>query len=707
MKNNIRLKVGHMLALIVALAALAALPPLALYLRSSSETLEAARLEQQGLRSLSLGVELLRQVQQHRAVAMTSIAGRSPAGGQAAKAAEVTAALAALETELAGHPAELAGFSKEVVAVRRDWDALHPAVAARALTPAESFARHTKLAQATQGVVYEVADHFGLMLDPDRLGYNLVVISAVELPELAEALGRMRGRGNAILAAAAVTVDERAHVVSMFDRVEEKSATVVETVERIFDASPPVKSRLDAHARLAADAVAQAEALVRKEIIESPRITYPAADYVARMTRAIDAQFTLVGEIHRELASTLGDRIAELERGRLIALGSVALFAALAGLFAFVISRGIVRRLRESVAVAESIARGELDCTIAVRGRDEIADLTAAIAKSQQRLREVIGTIRESSEAVSIASQQIASGNADLSQRTEEQASSLEQTASSMEQLTATVRQNAENAKQANQLASSASDVAERGGSVVGEVVLTMNAISAASSKIADIIGVIDGIAFQTNILALNAAVEAARAGEQGRGFAVVATEVRSLAQRSAEAAKEIKGLIGDSVDKVRAGGELVAQAGRTMDEVVASVKRVTDLMAEITAASIEQSAGIDQVNTAITQMDQVTQQNAALVEEAAAAAESMQDQAKNLVSTVAVFKVAGAGSLAPAVIRRAAKAAQPANAGSAERTPAPRLRAPTKPLLSAKPAGKASRKVESAAGTDNDWSEF
>jgi methyl-accepting chemotaxis protein len=252
----------------------------------------------------------------------------------------------------------------------------------------------------------------------------------------------------------------------------------------------------------------------------------------------------------------------------------------------------------------------------------------------------IVGEVRNGTDTIASASSQIAAGNLDLSGRTEQQASSLEETAASMEQLTATVKQNADNARQANQLAVTASGVALKGGSVVAEVVGTMGAINASSRKIVDIIGVIDGIAFQTNILALNAAVEAARAGEQGRGFAVVAAEVRNLAQRSAAAAKEIKTLIGDSVDKVEEGSKQVAQAGKTMDEIVDSVKRVTDIMAEITAASQEQSSGIEQVNQAITQMDQVTQQNAALVEEAAAAAASLQEQANNLSQAVSVFKL-------------------------------------------------------------------
>jgi methyl-accepting chemotaxis protein len=253
-------------------------------------------------------------------------------------------------------------------------------------------------------------------------------------------------------------------------------------------------------------------------------------------------------------------------------------------------------------------------------------------------LQQIISSIKESTDAINTAAKEIASGNQDLSSRTEEQASSLEETASSMEQLTSTVKQNADNARQANELAGTAQQVAVKGGEVVGQVVDTMSAIHQSSSKIADIIGVIDGIAFQTNILALNAAVEAARAGEQGRGFAVVATEVRNLAQRSAAAAKEIKGLISDSVEKVETGNKLVDQAGRTMEEVVSSIKRVAKIMGDISDASREQSSGIEQVSLAVSQMDEVTQQNAALVEEAAAAAESLEEQAHNLAQAVSVF---------------------------------------------------------------------
>ncbi|MBT2337256.1 HAMP domain-containing protein [Variovorax paradoxus] len=306
---------------------------------------------------------------------------------------------------------------------------------------------------------------------------------------------------------------------------------------------------------------------------------------------------------------------------------------------AFLIARSVTRPLGRAVKVAETVASGDLGSSIEAHSRDETGQLMHALKNMNESLAKVVGEVRHGTDAIATASGQIAAGNRDLSARTEEQASSLEETAASMEQLTSTVKQNADNARQANQLALSASEVAVKGGGVVNQVVDTMASINASSKKIVDIIGVIDGIAFQTNILALNAAVEAARAGEQGRGFAVVASEVRSLAQRSGAAAKEIKGLIDDSVDKVEAGSRQVAEAGRTMDEIVDSVKRVTDIMGEITAASQEQSTGIEQVNQAIAQMDQVTQQNAALVEEAAAAAQSMQEQAASLVESVSVFR--------------------------------------------------------------------
>ncbi|MET3108550.1 methyl-accepting chemotaxis protein [Oxalobacteraceae bacterium GrIS 2.11] len=328
------------------------------------------------------------------------------------------------------------------------------------------------------------------------------------------------------------------------------------------------------------------------------------------------------------------------EQSRLLMIALSLMAAAIASAAAWLITKSVVTPITRAVAIARQVAAGDLTSTIESSSSDETGQLISALGEMGDSLKNIVGQVRSGTETISTATQQIASGNMDLSSRTEQQASALEETASSMEELTSTVKQNADNARQANNLAASASNIAIRGSAVVSQVVETMGSINDSSKKIVDIIGVIDGIAFQTNILALNAAVEAARAGEQGRGFAVVASEVRNLAQRSASAAKEIKTLIGDSVDKVNAGTQLVDQAGNTMQEIVESIRRVTDIMTEISLASSEQSAGIDQINQAITQMDDVTQQNAALVEEAASAAQSLQDQAQDLNQVVSVFKL-------------------------------------------------------------------
>ena len=358
-----------------------------------------------------------------------------------------------------------------------------------------------------------------------------------------------------------------------------------------------------------------------------------------------DQYLKLVDDLRTVMANQLAESQADTSTlakasQTLLALG-IVVAVAVGAVLAFIVTRSIVRPVQQGKLAAESIANGDLTHPIVAVGSDEISQLLQALATMQSRLASIVGNVRYSAEGVATASAEIASGNNDLSARTEQQASALQQTAASMEQLGSTVRQNADNARQANQLAINASTVAKQGGEVVAEVVDTMKGINDSSKKIADIISVIDGIAFQTNILALNAAVEAARAGEQGRGFAVVASEVRNLAQRSAEAAKEIKGLISTSVERVGHGTALVDKAGATMTEVVSAIRSVTDIVGEISAASNEQSAGVSQVGQAITQMDQATQQNAALVEQSAAAADSLKSQAGQLVDAVAVFRLA------------------------------------------------------------------
>ena len=422
-----------------------------------------------------------------------------------------------------------------------------------------------------------------------------------------------------------------------------------------------------------------------------------------------------------EQARKASERTYNQARTTLVVVAVLAIAVAIAA--AVWLIRSITAPLARAVEVADRVAGGDLTTHIDVDSRDETGQLLSALQRMQQSLVRTVSVVRQNSESVASASAQIASGNNDLSARTEQQASALEETAASMEELGSTVRQNADNARTANQLAMNASTVAAQGGEVVAEVVETMKGINASSNKIADIISVIDGIAFQTNILALNAAVEAARAGEQGRGFAVVASEVRSLAGRSAEAAKEIKSLIMASVERVEQGTLLVDKAGNTMTEVVTAIRRVTDIMGEISAASSEQSAGVDQIGEAVTQMDQATQQNAALVEEMAAAAASLNTQAGELVNAVAVFKLAqdsaySAGTRLGATAGPAASApsSRPvlgaAKAAGALRPAATKAPKPAASL--AAPGGKAHAPTPAAAaaasgkgGADDEWESF
>jgi methyl-accepting chemotaxis protein len=425
------------------------------------------------------------------------------------------------------------------------------------------------------------------------------------------------------------------------------------------------------------------------------------------------------GDALLEVQIKVGQQMREdaqkaFKRNSAIIVAAIAIGLGLAVLLSFLLLRSILGALSAAVSIANRIASGELGNDVRIGSQDELGSLLDSLRRMDSKLVEIVGEVRGSADAVGSAARQLSHGNDDLSQRTQEQAAALEETASSMEQMTATVKQNADNARQANQLAVGAREQAERGGAVVHRAISAMGEINTSSRKISDIIGVIDEIAFQTNLLALNAAVEAARAGEQGRGFAVVATEVRNLAQRSASAAKEIKGLINDSVDKVKVGSELVDESGKTLSEIMESVKKVTDIVAEIAAASEEQSAGIEQVNNAITQMDNVTQQNAAVVEQASAASKAMEEQSSTLVAQIGYFKL-GKGSTAHEIRQgdtAAMRAQRPALANHHPMTrprpaaaAAPRKPAPAPVVVPA--TMPTAMKLPRASGDESTWDDF
>jgi len=496
-------------------------------------------------------------------------------------------------------------------------------------------------------------------------------------------------------------IQKQLEAVASGDQAKALMATIAEKRKAYIETREKMYELLKASDQPAVDA------LMKEKLL-------PASEtYLAAMTELRNHEAQLLKERSDQVSADM-----KLAETTLIVLMVVSLAVGIAG--AIIITRSVTRPLQDAVGAARVIANNDLSQTLDSHRKDELGELLRTLGQMQTALRNMVGQVRQSTDSITTASAEIATGNQDLSSRTEQTAANLQQAAASMEQLTGTVKQSADSARQANQLAASAAEVAARGGKVVSEVVSTMDEINASSKKIADIIGVIDGIAFQTNILALNAAVEAARAGEQGRGFAVVAGEVRNLAQRSAEAAKEIKGLIGASVDRVESGSRLVADAGKTMQEIVGSVQRVTDIIGEITAASSEQSDGIGQVNTSVTQLDQMTQQNAALVEESAAAAESLKEQAVRLAKVVGTFKLDAAQRAEPVVSAAPARpsAAPAVKATNARPAAAPARSTPVasavKPVVAApavSPVAPApapvSAPVAKAPASDDDWETF
>ncbi|MDP2007165.1 MAG: methyl-accepting chemotaxis protein [Rubrivivax sp.] len=532
---------------------------------------------------------------------------------------------------------------KDTDGLKAGWTELQSKVAALPVDAEfaqKAFAAHAPEYGRLYAFMRDMGNKSGLAQDPDAdifyLGYPL----ANNTPSTAGIAVRIAAYATLNVGRGGVTPKDKVFYEVTDARLNDTFATVETMLSQSMQANPVVEKALAERFTALKGSSKELLAYVRKNFTAADTITVSQQDVAQAAQPTIEAAWALVEGNRKVLDELLVQRGAQAATLRNTLVAVLAL-GVLGSLYLYVgIWVNIATSLKQATAAARALAARELGTVRAAQGRDEFAGLVSDLGQADRALREVISGVKDAAESIATASSEIATGTQDLSSRTEQTASSLQQTASSMEHLTSTVRHSAESAATANLLANSAAGVAQRGGSVVNEVVTTMGHINASSKKIGDIIGVIDGIAFQTTILALNAAVEAARAGEQGRGFAVVASEVRSLAQRSAEAAREIKALIGTSVDKVEAGARLVGDAGATMQEIVTSVQKVSDIIREISSAADQQSQGIGEVSGSVTQLDQMTQQNAALVEQSAAAAESLREQARSLAQVVGGFRI-------------------------------------------------------------------
>ena len=636
------LKISYKFGLIGLLMLPLSLPPTGLLLYQELRTMQSASAEHAGVQPLGDLLTLLRLTQLHRGLSTHWLGGNAGlAASREARATEVDQAVEKLRGAGALYPGGV--LAERQQAVQQQWQALRQAVADKAIDGPTAFARHTALVATQLALLGDVADRSGLMLDPEGETYYLMAAVVEPLPRISELLGQTRALGALYLQRGAIASSEKAGLQALLDQLTQASAQAGRFMRNAAALDPALAQLLAAARRDADQAVQAAALLVRSQVLDAAALSAPSDDYFRAMTGHIDLQFKLVQASFDLLKDDLEQRVQSTRQRMIGVLVGVLITGLLVAALMLQIVRSTRRTLASAQAASEALARGELDHPMQVHSRDEIGHMAATLGRAMQALASMVREIQSTAESVGTASAQIAAANNDLSARTEQTAANLQQAASAMEQLHATVRNNAESARQATTLSGQSSEVAASGGALVGQVVATMADITQNAGKIADIIGVIDGIAFQTNILALNAAVEAARAGEQGRGFAVVAAEVRSLAQRSAGAAREIKTLINHSVSTVHGGAALVGQAQQTMGEIVTQARQVSGLISDISSASREQTDGIGQVNQAVTELDQATQQNAALVEESAAAADSLQQQAQRLVQAMSRFRVSAA----------------------------------------------------------------
>ncbi|MFZ6876489.1 methyl-accepting chemotaxis protein [Undibacterium sp. Di27W] len=606
-----------------------------LLIHELNKSISFSQSERLGVQQLQAAQELLKLTQRHRALRHLALAGNAPAKEEASKVQqEISSKISAFD-KLQKTQLEM-GLDASFTTIRQSWESIVQKLPAS--KNKESYIDHSSLIAQLYKLNTQIADRSHLTLDPEVDTYYLINLFAKNLPEIADGISDIAARGASYIDTGLLEANEDLLISSDVMLAKRDISRIPALLEAMYRANPGFKTKLDAQQAVLASNLAFLER-TKNEVLNTLNQT-SGTEFLKAGIASVDGWYAYANATGALLGASLEERLQRdiLHRNMLIAVISFILIVAAYLLAGFYVSfSGEVQELSEAV---QRVAAGDLSTRISSHGKDEIAQLLNAFEEMSLGLASLVANIRSGTETIATASQEIAHGNADLSTRTEQQAGSLEETSASMQELTNAVKQNAIGAEQANGNALSASDIAREGGVAVERVIDTMRAIEQSSKKINDIIGVIDGIAFQTNILALNAAVEAARAGEQGRGFAVVASEVRNLAQRSAGAAKEIKQLITASVEQVNVGSKQVQAAGATMEQIVSSIQSVTDAMEEITTASAEQRSGIENVNEALSQMDDITQQNAALVEQAAAAAESMRDQAVRLSQAVAVFKI-------------------------------------------------------------------
>ncbi|MCZ8096247.1 MAG: methyl-accepting chemotaxis protein [Acidovorax sp.] len=638
-----RLKLWQKFALVCAASSLLAIVASALVLQARYEALRSGQTEQSGLKPAEQVLRLIQLSQQHRGLSNGALSGNTDFIAQREKKqAEVQAALAqALQSAKAlassAHNHKLQPLAQQVQA---DWGALTTLVVAPSTKAPDSFRAHTALIRLQLDWLYQVLDASTLTLDPEAASYYLMSGALEHLPGLTESLGQARALGAAALTRRELSPADRAAILTVVTTARLQADKAQALLSRSGEADPRVQRALATAQKQAAEGASLALQTMQEQLLAPTELSHAPKAYFASLTEAIDTQFALIAKGYETLDTLLEERVAQAQR--FMWWFSAALLSAL--VVTLWVSLATVRQaqaaVQQTLGAARALAAGDLGHPLQLDTHDEFGDIARALHQSTRALAHTVQGIQQSIATVHTASVEIATGTQDLSARTEQQASALEQTAASMETLNQTVNANSQSANQAHALARQASEEAEHGGAQVQKVVAFMQGIHESSRKIADITGVIDSIAFQTNILALNAAVEAARAGEQGRGFAVVASEVRSLAQRSAQAAHEIKALITDSVQRMDEGSRQADSAGQAMQGIVQAIARVSGIMAEISSASTEQASGISQVLEAVGHMDRMTQQNAALVEETAAASQGLRSQADQVSSAMAHFRL-------------------------------------------------------------------